>query len=223
MWPFRSKRSYPDTFVVDMHRAIVSTWNDESLLKLLEQDEDAAKRFLFSSFIQALIFYATSEFEAPTGKSSERSIHVVSALCCRFFGSDEEVLVGDYIRSIEECDLPEYLRFYLEIDSNPSNCLQLRMPLVHLMTAVFKMRLNKQLAEILANPVEYSGNLYDYDNPFNPRLVLAGVMLNSVVFDIDILDNAKTTVDQIRMRSAIFQSHSRDLLEAVVTTIEQYS
>lgn len=227
MWPFKSTNRYPDSFVDDMYRAIVSTWSDDSIHRLFEHDDDAARRFLFSSFIQGLIFYGPSERDPVTGKSSERSIHAVGGLTCKFLGSDDEVLVGDYIvDSGERWEFPKTLKAYFGIESDSSTCLDVRIPLCQLIVAVYNMRLNKQMSEIVSDPKSYSGCLYDFHDPFNPRLNFAAVCLCNVVYYESVADSSLSASELSSLfmkRVGIFRSHSRDLMEAVVSTIKKYS
>lgn len=212
---------------MDMHSAIAETWNNESLIELLGDDEDAWKKFFFSSFIQALVFYAPSELDSSTGEPSERSIHAMLLLSLRFLKSNEEIVAGDYVSStVEKWELPGYLKTYFNIDSDPTNCFRVRLPLHQLIIAVSRMRLDAQLARMAAEPANFLGNLYDYHNRFNPRLTLAGVSLNSVIFDQNIFsstDNMADIVAQERARLDILIPHCQDLLGAVVTTIQKYA
>ena len=113
-----------------------------------------------------------------------------------------------------------------DIDSDSTNCSQVSLPLHQLIIGVVKMRIDLQLADMSVEPAIYLGNLYDYHNPFNPRLTLAGLSLQSVIFNQDIFlstDNTPDIVEQEWTRSKILIKHCQDLLEAVVTTIQKYA
>lgn len=168
--------------------------------------------------------------DADTGNPSERSIDAIVALCRRFLKSSEEVLISDYVNPEERWGLTRFLELYFDIESDPSNCLDLRIPLWQLMFAVYGMRRNIQLQVMSSDQRTYSGSYYDYGDAslfgdLSPRLELAGTSLSNAIVVESVLSVDLSAAEQMQlamMRIAIFRSHSRDLLEAVVTTIQKY-
>lgn len=209
MWPFTSK---PDSAQLpqDLAVAIGDTLRDNSAIARLFPDNATSMRFIFSSYVQGMIFHGFSQRLIKPGTDKTPDIFGIAKM---FPDSDKAVSVGKLIVNPKELwHLPEFLDAIAGGEKPyPKQCKDLNLSMHLLIISTYFMR----WAEFEKGIEEQSGGAASL---IHPVYIVSGVQLSLNIFDDD-FPVAETAAE----RSSQLIDYSHQLYEAVLAVTKKYS
>jgi hypothetical protein len=214
MWPFKNRKTPQEQFVQELTQAIGDTWRNISHVTRLFPDNSAAFRFVFSSYILALIFH---EIERGPGARADLSL-----LSSAFPKSNEPKKISDVLIDPHDLwDFPEHIRIISGMKEFPDECSDLELPINILLLGVYFIRLERMRGYMEKGNQGSKSTQSNEENMF----VAAGVLLSGYIF-IDAFSLGKYSRDSAAMaldRAAVLRGYSELLYDRVMPISKKYA